>query len=289
MTVWFNKKTFHPSVRDTLSFPFAIHFEKIEDDKMKKKIQKDIENKKSRLVVYTAMFGDYDKLIDPPEKYEGCDFICFTDQKYLKSNIWSIRLIENDKLTPNMMNRKYKIMPHIIFPEYDESLYIDANIAILKNPKDLSDKYLTLNDFVVPKHPVRDCIYDEAVECIILMKDKTKKLRNQIQRYKESGFPVKFGLSENGILLRRHLDRKVVALMIAWWNELQKESQRDQLSLPYVIWKSHSKFYFMDESPRIVKDYFAFTQHKQSMNKSLCIQIKDKLKFGVRRLLVNWL
>jgi len=66
---------------------------------------------KNKLVVYTALFGDYDDLIEPKEKFEGCDFICFTDQKHLTSDIWEIRLVEECDLPPNMMNRKYKILP----------------------------------------------------------------------------------------------------------------------------------------------------------------------------------
>jgi len=42
---------------------------------------------KNKLVVYTALFGDYDNLIEPKEKFEGCDFICFTDQKHLTSDV----------------------------------------------------------------------------------------------------------------------------------------------------------------------------------------------------------
>lgn len=69
-------------------------------------------SKKNNFVVYTALFGDYDNLIDPKEKYEGCDFIYFTDQKHLKSDIWEIRIVEDIDLPLNMMNRKYF---HIFF------------------------------------------------------------------------------------------------------------------------------------------------------------------------------
>jgi len=29
---------------------------------------------KNKLVIYTALFGDYDDLIEPKEKFEGCNF-----------------------------------------------------------------------------------------------------------------------------------------------------------------------------------------------------------------------
>ncbi|HBH9578999.1 TPA: hypothetical protein KYD21_004901, partial [Escherichia coli] len=36
---------------------------------------------KNNIVVYTALFGDYDELIEIPEGMHKCDFICFTDQQ----------------------------------------------------------------------------------------------------------------------------------------------------------------------------------------------------------------
>lgn len=245
--------------------------------------------KKDRLVVYTALFGDYDDLIDPPEKFEGCDFVCFTDQKHLKSDIWEIRFVEDCDLPPNMMNRRYKILPHLFFPEYERSLYIDANITILKNPKELSDRYLSRFDFVAPKHFARDCVYDEAKECIVLMKDKTKNIKKQMQRYKEAGFPSRFGLSENNILLRRHLKESVMHLMVSWWQELQKETKRDQLSLPYAMWKSGLEYQFMEETSRQGKGYLDYSLHKDFIDRPFVNKLKDKLQFGFRRLVVRWL
>ena len=36
---------------------------------------------KNKLVIYTALFGDYDDLKDPYEPFDGCEFICFADDK----------------------------------------------------------------------------------------------------------------------------------------------------------------------------------------------------------------
>lgn len=246
-------------------------------------------DKKDRLVVYTALFGDYDDLIDPPEKFEGCDFVCFTDQKNLKSDIWEIRLIEECDLPPNMMNRRYKILPHLFFPEYKKSLYVDANIYIFKNPLELADQYLTKSDFVAPKHFARDCVYDEAKECIVLMKDKTSNIKKQMQRYKEAGFPHNFGLSENNILLRIHSNESVMDLMEKWWQELQKETKRDQLSFPFAVWVAGLEYSFMDESARNSFGYFGYRVHSEFVDHPFLNKVKDKLNFSFRRLIVNWL
>lgn len=221
---------------------------------------------KKKFVVYTAIFGDYDDLIDPKEKFEGCDFICFTDQKHLKSDIWEIQYIKDCDLPPNMMNRKYKILPHLFLSEYEWSMYVDANIAILGNPLELAEKYLNKYNLVMPKHFVRDCIYEEAKECVRIGKTKENETQIQMNNYKKEGFPKNFGLGENNILLRKHNDNKIIKLMNEWWKQLNIGTKRDQLSLAYVLWKNGEKFCFMEESAR-GNDYFKIKIHISYLKK----------------------
>ena len=239
----------------------------------------------NKFVVYTALFGDYDDLIDPKEKYEGCDFICFTDQKHLKSDIWEIRLIEECDLASNMMNRKYKILPHLFLSEhYQWSLYVDANIAIIRNPMDLGNKYLSQYDMAIPKHFIRDCVYAEAKECIVLGKTKYDETISQMNIYKEQGFPKQFGLGENNILFRKHNSENIIKLMNDWWEELNTQTKRDQLSLAYVLWKNGEKFCFIDESARFGLGYFEYVLHNEFKNRNFFSKAKDKIKITIKRL-----
>lgn len=224
--------------------------------------------KKNRLVVYTALFGDYDDLIDPREHYEGCDFVCFTDQKNLTSDIWEIRFIEKSDLPPNMMNRKYKILPHMFLSEYEWSLYVDSNIFIKGNPLDLANKYLTTHDMAIPKHFDRVCIYDEAKECVILGKAKHDETKKQMDTYKKEGFPKNFGLGENNIIFRKHNCGNVIKLMNDWWKEINTKTQRDQLSLAYVFWINGRKFTYMDESAR-GGTFFRLELHSKQVKKGM--------------------
>ncbi len=238
---------------------------------------------RNRLVVYTALFGDYDDLIEPKENYEGCDFICFTDQQYLKSDIWEIRLIKECDMPPNMMNRKYKILPHLFLSEYEWSLYVDANIAILNNPHELANKYLTKYDMAVPKHFARGCVYEEAKECVVLGKTKYDETKKQMDCYREDDFPVQFGLGENNILIRKHNSEKVVKIMSDWWDELNTQTKRDQLSFAYVLWKNGEKFCFMDESAREGKGCFEYINHNQYKNRKFKDKLIDKIVIFTKR------
>lgn len=238
---------------------------------------------KNKLVIYTALFGDYDDLIEPKEKFDGCDFICFTDQKHLTSDIWEIRLIEECDLPPNMMNRKYKILPHLFLSEYEWSLYVDANIAIIGNSFNLAKKYLSNYDMGIPKHFARDCVYEEAKECVILGKTKYDETKKQMNSYEKEGFPKNFGLGENNILFRKQNNKKVMKLMNDWWNELNTQTKRDQLSLAYVLWKNEESYNFMDESARDGKGYFEYINHKQYKNRRFKDKLIDKILIVSKR------
>lgn len=233
---------------------------------------------KNKFVAYTALFGDYDNLVDPQEKYEGCDFICFTDQKNLKSDIWDIKIIEECDLPPNMMNRRYKILPHLFLSEYEQSLYIDANIHTIGNPVDLSKKYLAEWDIATPKHLERDCIYQEAKVCLLLEKTKFYETINQMNKYKANSFPRKFGLSDNSMIFRNHTKHLIVEVMESWWNELNNETQRDQLSLGYILWKYKMQFNFMIENARSHNNYFVLLPHKQIPHYSLYKKLYNRLR-----------
>ncbi len=112
---------------------------------------------KKTFVVYTAIFGDYDDLIDPQENYEGCDFICFTDQTHLQSDIWEIKIVKDISLPLNMMNRRYKWLPHKYLKTYKTSLYIDSNIVLLQNPIHILKLYCVNSCLMLlPQHPLRD-------------------------------------------------------------------------------------------------------------------------------------
>jgi len=216
---------------------------------------------KNKFVVYTALFGDYDDLIEPKEKYVGCDFICFTDQKNLKSNIWEIRYVDKCDLPPNMMNRKYKILPHLFLSEYKWSMYMDSNIFIIGNPKILANRYLNNYNIAIPKHFSRNCIYKEA-EIVIKAKKIDKIIVGKtLKLFIDKGFPRNFGLTENNIIFRNHNNIEIINLMTEWWDFLNQNIQRDQISFMYLIWNNKINLNILDINARGNK-YFRIKPHK---------------------------
>ena len=53
--------------------------------------------------------------------------------------------------------------------------------------------------------------------------------------------PIHYGLGEMPIIAREHLKKECVSIMETWWEEFENESQRDQLSFTYAMWKNGYK------------------------------------------------
>ncbi len=242
----------------------------------------------NNLVVYTTIFGDYDELLDPKEKFDGCDFICFTDQTTIKSDIWDIKFVKDYDLPPNLMNRKYKILPHLFLSNYDKSLYIDANILILNNPLELANQYLSISDFALPKHFARNCIYEEAKECVITGKSKFIETNKQIEFYRYNGFPKKYGLGENNILFRNHKCENIINTMNEWWHELLTHTTRDQLSLFYIFWKNSIENVYLFEYSINMNKFFIKKNHK-NLNNNIFKKFSISIIIRFKRIIINFL
>ena len=206
---------------------------------------------KNKKVVYTCITGGYDTLIDPKCISDGFDYICFTDNADLKSDIWQIRPLPNETegLSTVKKQRYVKINPHKHLKEYDFSIWVDGNVEINGSLNEFVKEYMTDDCSVyVPKHPSRNCIYAEARVVLRMRKDKFENIDPQIKRYEKDGFPKNNGLLQSNILLRKHNKKDCIKLMEAWFNELKDGSHRDQLSFNYASWKNNDvKVIYMDK------------------------------------------
>lgn len=212
-----------------------------------------------KIVIYTAVFGNDKNFNALTSYFPGFDFICFTDKK-IESSKWKIKQVKSD-LSSEILNRKYKILAHKYLKEYDVSLYIDGNIKILKNPKKFIYKALKTSNFIVSKHFLRKCVYDEAFALLKSSRFNSYLIFKQIFQYAIEGMPENYGLSENSILIRNHNKIEVMNIMNKWWKEIVSYSHRDQLSLPYVCCKNSFNLFMTNENKR-KNNFFSFIDKK---------------------------
>lgn len=214
-------------------------------------------------VVYTSISGDYDELklpmiVDPKVKY-----VCFTDNKCLKSDIWDVKYVENiDGLDNALFARQYKICPHKFFPEYDTSIWVDANLQIEKDLVMLMQQYQHSADILLFPHPERMCIYDEGAICIHWRKDDKKSILYQMKKYLEEEYPCDNGLMYGGCIVRNHNKSNIIDAMETWWNEVVNGSKRDQISLPYALWKTKN-LYDLSDLDYDNNEWFKVLPHKR--------------------------
>ena len=192
-----------------------------------------------RLVVYTCITGDYDIPLESPWALR-CPHLCFTDAPRLRSATWTrVPLEGDDALDPVRRSRLPKLLPHrYLDAACDVSIWIDASAVLLVDPVTLARRALDGADFAIPKHPARDCAFEEIETCVNLGKDAEAALQAQAQAYRDGGLPPHSGLWEATLIVRRHRQPQVIALMESWWREYLQGSRRDQLSLAWVAWRT---------------------------------------------------
>lgn len=233
-----------------------LRYEKYPLGNIKKPTEEGVKNyqnvKKSRTqpvkkVVFTCITNRYDNLSELRclgYTHPDWDYVCFTDDSDLISahefGIWQIRPLQFTNLDVIRNARRHKIQPHILFPEYEESLYIDGNVNII-SPFIFQEIERRKTDLLIPQHATRKCIYEEF-DFLLARHVIDVTLGNaQIDRYRKEGFPQNYGLHETNIIYRRHHVPEIISMMEDWLYAIENFTQRDQMSLSYVFWKHNRK------------------------------------------------
>jgi hypothetical protein len=224
-------------------------------------------------VIYTSIFGEYDILPEPTFIPEGWDFICFTDSD-ITSEVWTIKKVPAIYEDSTRNARKYKILPHRWFPDYEYSLWIDGNIVVRDNVNQLITDYLQNANLAVHDHnqnllDPRECVYKEA-ETIFYFgqkngnyKDDPQLISDQMNRYIADEYPANMSLAVTMQLLRRHNEVDCIKAMEHWWQELKYGSKRDQLSFNYTVWKTQMVFNYFTGDSRDNKYFLNTGKHKK--------------------------
>ena len=108
----------------------------------------------SKSIIYTSVFGGYDKVAK--QKSDGWDWKCFSEDN-------SLLLYEDN----NRNAKRFKILPHRYFEDYEYSVFIDGNMTVRGNLDELIDKYLSDANVAFFSHSNNhldsmDCAYQEA-------------------------------------------------------------------------------------------------------------------------------
>ena len=191
-----------------------------------------------KIAILTASVGA-NPLNDPPI-WDGVDYHAFVDKKLLGHPVWKTHecvQFSSDPIYSNRRNAKiYKILPHLILPNYDYYFWTDSTHIVEENPYKIIDEYLKNNDIAVFNHPHRNCIYNEAKFIIDIKYDHENLVESQMEFYQDMNYPKNNGLYELSSRVQRNTP-EIQRMSLMWWEQICMFSSRDQLSFPFCLHK----------------------------------------------------
>lgn len=201
-----------------------------------------------RIAVYTCITGGYDAVVEPLFIPDNCDYYAVTDfqiplsSKWKRIDISSVEIPKSDRTkigsSPVLMNRYFKMKPHVLFPKYKFSIYVDGNIRICTDMTEYINR-LSSTGIGTFKHAQRQCIYEEAEACVAMGKETRENIDKHIAHLRESGMPKDYGMAQCSIIARQHNLDSCKILMDEWWDEFVYFAKRDQLSFPLVMFRNN--------------------------------------------------
>ena len=201
------------------------------------------------VVVYTAVFNDYDILRGPKVRNDSVRYVCFSDRPVVRTDGWEVVPVDLPVRGHPYAHRYHKIMSHRVFPEADVTLYLDGTFQLLIDPLRLVDRYLKAADLALFRHPRRRDVYEELEANAELSKDDRNLLQFVADRYAMEGMPRDRYLHAAGVILRRHV-AEVEAFNEEWFEELVRTGIRDQPALAHSLWKTDLSVETIDEDIR---------------------------------------
>jgi hypothetical protein len=192
-----------------------------------------------RIAAYTAIMGGYDKL-QPHVEVPGIDWYAFIEgPSPAEPTPW--RTDWRITWTPPADNprpdaKTYKVLgPEMWFADYDATVWLDGSHEVSDARFfEIALASLGPDGFALHRHPMRDCIYEEAAASIAYpLKYGGMPIAQQVEAYRAAGHPEHAGLWACGSIARV-VSPKMDCLMRAWWHEIVTWSVQDQISLPFV-------------------------------------------------------
>ena len=200
-----------------------------------------------KLCVYTCITGNYDSIkeIEDLNLNEKIDFICYTNNKKLKSRTWKVVYVEDDKLTNVQLARKIKILGTEELRDYDITVWMDGDIQWKTPIRDFIKKYVDLKtyDLVGFKHWERKSVAEELLANYEIEKIGVEEALKIQNFYKETDFKDDNGLIETTVLFRDFNNKRLQKAMDKWFDFIVNLTHRDQLSFNYVEYLTGFTYY----------------------------------------------
>jgi hypothetical protein len=198
--------------------------------------------------VITAIFGNTDALHEPVRQTRETDFYCFCEKgrepPHKTGTMWRIvtdelyeqcdRTYRNGKLKAKWYKLQFNKIT--MLKKYDFIIWVDGSVQI--KSKNFVSAFMNRagGSICVFRHPWRQCVYKEAEKVKGKLHSVNEPVINQIAYYNGHRYPVNNGLY-CGTVFGMYREERLNRLLDFWWGQVKRFSARDQLSLPYCLWK----------------------------------------------------
>ena len=198
-----------------------------------------------RVVIYSCVVGNYDHLMPPVWRAENIDYVLYLESERDEPvEGWEVRPIPDAVRrmsgdVPIDINRYIKFHPYELFEgTYDACIYVDGNVQPVSDLSYYAELIDPTVGIALHHHHCRSSIADEVTACIAQAKGNVPKMREQVERYVSNGYPLDYGLLECNVIAADLHNQTGKRVFSDWWDEFRLSgSGRDQLALPYVLWK----------------------------------------------------
>lgn len=201
-----------------------------------------------RIAVLTSITGLEQKLHQPSTIFENVDYHAFVDQISENNTVWRQHLISHTSIDKDYQHRRTaklpKVLPQIYLPNYDYYIWQDSTHEVVTNPHYIVKYLLRGAEMGLFEHPQRDCAYKEAEELMKINYDSKYLINEMINFLREENYPKNNGLYELSTFITKN-SQLMFDANILWWELICKYSSRDQISLPYVLYKMKIKPYIL--------------------------------------------
>ena len=198
-------------------------------------------HRKAKVVCYTEFNAADDYIIIPETIVNDWDYVVFSKQTIEGEHIFDVRPPVFNHHNPVLHARYLKTHPHILFPGYACSVWIDPAILVRGNYLQ-ETLYKCLNDHtlvMLKAHPGYRTMHERYVASLQLQNKPPSQIEKKIVKYYDEGLPETAVFFDSGIIIRHHMSPEIIDANEGWWHEIIEGIAGDQLSLPYIVWKYH--------------------------------------------------
>ena len=186
-----------------------------------------------KLIAFTVNTGEYDNLPMPYVTGKNWFKVLFTDSTALQKRGWDKIIILPKTDRPDLQAKQVKWGIHNYYPNASHFLYYDANMVVRYSLPPTPFRII---------HNKRSTVLQECHACNVQEhRWSTSSISHQYNEYLKEGFEDTQGLYLNGFWCRENsqIENEIANLVL---EQLSKFTTRDQIALPYVLWKLNYRY-----------------------------------------------